>query len=115
MLLRALVPEGDVSHMIAVEPRLLSQRAGDEDFERGARDALEALERRVRWDNVRKFLIEREPGLLLGDGGSRRLDEIGDFASEHEANLSAVAGDGTSWLDVGGQRFVENFLVRYYD
>ena len=115
VLLRALVPEGDVSHMIAVEPRLLSQRAGDEDFERGARDALEALERRVRWDNVRKFLIEREPGLLLGDGGSRRLDEIGDFASEHEANLSAVAGDGTSWLDVGGQRFVENFLVRYYD
>ena len=116
VLLRALVgDESDVSHMIAVEPRLLSQRANDEDFERGARDALEALERRVRWDNVRKFLIEREPGLLLGDGGSPRLDEIRDFASEHEANLSAVAGDGTSWLDVGGQRFVENFLVRYYD
>ena len=115
VLLRALVgDESDVSHMIAVEPRLLSQRANDEDFERRARDALEALERRVRWDNVRKFLIEREPGLLLGDGGRPRLDEIRDFASEHEANLSAIAGDGTSWLDVGGQRFVENFLVSHY-
>lgn len=41
----------------------------DEDFECRARDALEALERRVRWDNVRKFLIECEFGLLLGDGG----------------------------------------------
>jgi len=113
VLLRALVPEGDVSHMIAVEPRLLSQRVSDEGFAHRARDALEALELRVRWDNVRKFLIEREPGLLLGDGGSQRLDEIRDFAMEHEANLCAIAGDGTSWLDVGGQRFVENFLVRY--
>lgn len=114
LLLRSLVSRGDVESMIRAEPMLLSPDVSDEDLEHRARDALEALALRVRWRNVREFLVEREPSLLLGVGGSMRLDEIRDFAVEHESNLDSIAGDGEAWLSVNGQRFVENFLVRFF-
>lgn len=114
LLLRTLIRRGDVERMIACEPALVSRKITDEDLEYRARDALEAIELRVKWRNVAEFLVECEPGLLLGYGGQMRLDEIRDFAVEHEENLAAIAGDGEEWLSIPGQRWVSNFAISYY-
>jgi hypothetical protein len=98
--------------MISIEPALLSPTWSDEDIEFRVADALEALALRVEYRNVRAYMVEQEPSLLLGLDGNLRLDEIRDAAVEHANNLCAVAGDGETWLDVDAQRFVSNFFVK---
>ncbi len=113
-LLRELVARANIEYMIDIEPGLISGEIEDEDLAESAREVMTALEQSVPWENARLFLIEREPSLLLERGGSRRMEEIRAFFVEHEDNVRAIAGDGASWLDAEGQRFLENWLVDWY-
>ena len=113
-LLRELVARANIEYMIDIEPGLISGEIEDEDLAESEREVMTALEQSVQWENARLFLIEREPSLLLGRGGSRRMEEIRAFFVEHEDNVRAIAGDGASWLDAEGQRFLENWLVDWY-
>ena len=113
-LLRELVARANIEYMIDIEPGLISGEIEDEDLAKSAREGMTALEQSVPWENARLFLIEREPSLLLERGGSRRMEEIRAFFVEHEDNVRAIAGDGASWLDAEGQRFLENWLVDWY-
>jgi hypothetical protein len=112
VLLRRLVPRGDLSYMISLEPMLVSDALSDEEIEFRALDAMDALRARVPFDNVAEFMLEQEPSLLLGLDGQMRLNEIRDAAAEHEANLASIAGDGKAWLGVREQQFVSNFFVK---
>ena len=113
-LLRELVARANIEYMIDIEPGLISGEIEDEDLAKSAREVMTALEQSVPWEKRRLFLIEREPSLLLERGGSRRMEEIQAFFVEHEDNVRAIAGDGASWLDAEGKRFLENWLVDWY-
>lgn len=58
------------------------------------------------------YLIQEEPGLILGDGGFLRLEQIRDASDEYKVSLSLLKfTESGKFLDVDSERwFINNFV-----
>ena len=115
--LKALVPNGDVAHAIALEPDVLLVGARDAmTVRRGGRDAMAFLRAIPMPEPCVRLLICEEPGLILGKGGIERLEQIRETADEHGENMRATCAalDDDGWLDVNAQRWFTNVFCGYY-
>ena len=115
--LKALVPNGDVAHVVALEPDLLVVGARDAASIRyGGRDAMGYLRAIPLPEPCVRLLICEEPGLILGKGGIERLAQISETADEHAENVRATCAglDDDDWLDVNAQRWFTNVFCGYY-
>jgi hypothetical protein len=60
-------------------------------------------------------LIQEEPGLILGDGGFERLEQIRDAVDTFDLTLLKFSENG-QFLDVDSERwFVNNFVNFYFE
>jgi hypothetical protein len=115
--LKALVPNGDVAHVVALEPDLLVVGARDAaSIKYGGRDAMGYLRAIPLPEPCVRLLICEEPGLILGKGGVERLAQISETADEHAENVRATCAglDDDDWLDVNAQRWFTNVFCGYY-
>jgi hypothetical protein len=58
-------------------------------------------------------LIQEEPGLLLGDGGVERLEQIRDAVDQFDLSLLKFSENG-QFLDVDSERWFVNNFVNFY-
>jgi hypothetical protein len=115
--LKALVPNGDVAHVVHLEPDLLIVGAKDlKTVTYGGRDAMAFLRAIPMPEPCVRLLICEEPGLILGKGGVERLQQIRETAEEHGENMRATCAalDDEGWLDVNAQRWFTNVFCGYY-
>lgn len=114
LAVKDLVPNGDASHMVRVEPDLLLTDTTHLAYSGG--DVMRTLREMPMPEPCVRLLVTEEPGLLLGKGGLVRMEQVRDQVEEHRENLRAICegvpDDG--WLDVRAQRWFTNFFCGYY-
>jgi hypothetical protein len=114
LAVKDLVPNGDASHMVRVEPDLLLVDTTHLAYSGG--DVMRTLREMPLPEPCVRLLVTEEPGLLLGKGGLVRTEQLREQALEHRDNLKAICegvpDDG--WLDVRSQRWFTNFFCGYY-
>ena len=59
------------------------------------------------------YLIQEEPGLILGDGGVERLEQIRDTVDQFDLSLLKFSENG-QFLDVDSERWFVNNFVNFY-
>ena len=115
LALKDFLPNADASHMVRVEPDLLLVNDVDT-IAYGGASVLSTLRDIPMPEPCCRLLLQEEPGLLLGKGGTVRLEQVREQTEEYRANIDAICegvpDDG--WLDVNSQRWFTNFFCGYY-
>lgn len=105
------LPFCDVSNILTYRPELLV--CDGEVLSMRIRDTKETLESYGMPSPCVNYLIQEEPGLLLGDGGVERLEQIRDAVDQFDLSLLKFSENG-QFLDVDSERWFVNNFVNFY-
>ncbi len=107
------LPFCDVSNILTYRPELLT--CDSEMLSMRIRDIKETLQSYGMPSPCVNYLIQEEPGLILGDGGFERLEQIRDAVDTFDLALLKFSENG-QFLDVDSERwFVNNFVNFYFE
>jgi hypothetical protein len=105
------LPFCDVSNILTYRPELLA--CDGEVLSMRIRDTKETLESYGMPSPCVNYLLQEEPGLILGDGGFERLEQIRDAVDAFDLSLLKFSENG-QFMDVDSERWFVNNFVNFY-